>query len=138
MEKIFSRILDFLIVIAIFAIPLDAAPDTSQFQPPSPKYDVRVERSLMVPMRDGVRLSTDLYFPVSSEDKIPAILIRLPYNKKVFFTRQWGPAAYVFAGQGYAVAVQDCRGKFESEGTFMVSIHDSDDGYDTVTSSLFT
>ncbi len=33
---------------------------------PEAKYDVRVERSIMIPMRDGVRLSTDLYFPVGA------------------------------------------------------------------------
>lgn len=132
MEKSYSLIFGFIVVLALCAIPLEAASDVAKFEPPSPKYDVRVERSVMVPMRDRVRLSTDLYFPVGLKDKTPSILIRTPYNKNQFFTRQWGPSAYVFASQGYVVAVQDCRGKYESEGTFMVSINESDDGYDTL------
>ena len=44
-------------------------------------YEVRVERSHFVPMRDGVRLSTDLYFPVGAEGKLPVILERTPYDK---------------------------------------------------------
>ena len=91
-----------------------------KFAFPDAKYEVRVERSIMVPMRDGVRLSTDLYFPEGAGEKFPVILIRLPYNKERFFARQWGNAAYDFAGQGYVVAVQDMRGRFESEGEFIV------------------
>ncbi len=99
--------------------------------PPEPRYEVRVERSVMVPMRDGVRLSTDIYFPVEAGDPLPVILIRTPYNKKRFYDRQWfGP--YMFAGQGYIVAVQDTRGKWESEGEFVMSAAETRDGYDAV------
>ncbi len=132
MNKSSGRFLFLIIVMVLFVMSGKPEIDPLKYQPPSPKYDVRVERSVMVPMRDGVRLSTDLYFPVGGEEKLPAILIRLPYNKKLFFTRQWGPSAYLFAGQGYVVAVQDCRGKFESEGTFVVSKRESEDGYNTV------
>ena len=60
-------------------------------------------------MRDSVKLSTDLYFPVDLGGKLPVILLRTPYNKK----SQWvaDPARW-FAGHGYVVAVQDVRGKF--------------------------
>ena len=69
---------------------------------PAPKYKVRVERRVMVPMRDGVRLSTDLYFPEGAGEKLPVILVRTPYNKKGW--RESKPphhyyAAYMFAGQ---------------------------------------
>ena len=69
-------------------------------------------------MRDGVRLSTDLYFPKGAGEKLPVILIRTPYSKKGIRDRS-GTGPYFFAGQGYVVAVQDVRGKFESEGKFM-------------------
>jgi len=98
--------------------------------PPPPKYEVRVERSVMAPLRDGVRLSTDLYFPVGVEGKLPVILIRTPYNKKLLYTKAWGPQAYVFAGQGYVVAVQDVRGRYESEGKYFFSGNEPRDGYD--------
>ena len=59
---------------------------SSQRQPsiPEAKYKVRLERSVMVPMRDGTKLSTDLYFPVGAGEKLPVILIRTPYNKIIW------------------------------------------------------
>ncbi|HJT72030.1 MAG TPA: CocE/NonD family hydrolase [Terriglobales bacterium] len=95
---------------------------------PPPKFKVRVEKSVMVPMRDGIRLSTDLYFPEGVGVKLPVILIRTPYNKQV---RWLQPAINFFAGQGYVVAVQDVRGKFESQGDYVISAADPQDGYDT-------
>jgi uncharacterized protein len=95
----------------------------------APKYKVRLERSVRVAMRDGVRLSTDLYFPEGvGGDKLPVILIRTPYNKN--FYRGDATAARRFAGQGYIVAVQDTRGRFESEGEYTISTPDTEDGYD--------
>ncbi|MFC2164134.1 CocE/NonD family hydrolase [Acidobacteriota bacterium] len=99
-----------------------------------PKYEVRVEKSIMVAMRDGVKLSTDLYFPVGVSKKLPVILIRLPYDKDKYYQRTWGTEAYDFAALGYIVAVQDARGKFESEGVFRVQAEqEAEDGYDAVT-----
>ena len=50
------------------------------------EYDVVCEQDVMVPMRDGVRLATDLYFPAVGERqveaKFPVILTRTPYNKR--------------------------------------------------------
>jgi len=76
-------------------------------------------------MRDGVRLATDLYFPEGAGDKLPAIMIRTPYDR-----RARTEAPRMFAGQGYVVAVQDVRGKFDSEGRFTVSANDTNDGSD--------
>jgi putative CocE/NonD family hydrolase len=100
------------------------------FDKAEPKYEVRLEKSVMVPMRDGVKLSTDLYFPEEAEEPLPTVLIRTPYNKKP--GRREGSPTWFFAGQGYVVAVQDKRGKFESEGEYVVSGGDDRDGYDTV------
>ncbi len=94
-----------------------------------PKHSVRVERSVLVPMRDGVLLSTDLYFPEGAAEKLPAIMMRTPYNKNTDWTVE--PARW-FAGQGYVVAIQDVRGKFESQGEYIVSARDPEDGYDTI------
>lgn len=94
----------------------------------APRYSVRVEVNVRVPMRDGVKLATDLYFPEGAGGgKLPAILIRTPYNRK---DRTGG--ARMFAGQGYVVAVQDVRGKFDSEGHFTLSANDTGDGADTL------
>ena len=94
------------------------------------KADVRLEYSVMIPMRDGVRLATDLYFPKGVSDKLPAILIRTPYNKNTDSGAR--TEAMFFAENGYVVAIQDVRGKFESEGNFVVQAPDADDSYDTV------
>jgi len=108
---------------------------------PEPKYEIRLQKSVMVPMRDGVRLSTDLYFPEGAPRPLPVILIRTPYNKKLL--RPGKPVGYyswkgsdvrvlLFAGQGYAVAVQDLRGRYESEGTWQIGKPERDDGSDTL------
>lgn len=96
---------------------------------PTAKYDVDVEKDVMVAMRDGTRLATDIYRPRGLSGPLPAILIRLPYNKN-----SYGGAvrpAQFFAGQGYVVVLQDVRGKFGSEGTFRVYEGDITDWPDT-------
>ena len=125
-----NRIAAWAILIARAAF---MAPSWSQTPPqtswPEPKYEVRVEESIMVPMRDGVKLSTDLYFPTGTGDKLPVILIRTPYNKAPY--RKAKSVAYQFAGQGYIVAAQDTRGRYASEGNFTAFAGDVTDGYDT-------
>ena len=54
-----------------------------RYRMPSPRYSVRIETDVRVPMRDGVRLATDLYIPEGAGEKLPAIMIRTPYNRKV-------------------------------------------------------
>jgi len=131
------RILKFTTVIfsvSMFVLMPLFGSSQDKFAFPEAKYEVRVERSVMVPMRDGVGLSTDLYFPVGAGDKLPVILIRYPYNKERFFSRVRLNAAYDFAGQGYMVAVQDMRGRYESEGEFIVQYEtEAEDGYDSIT-----
>lgn len=90
-------------------------------------------RSVMVPMRDGVRLSTDIYLP-EGNGPWPAVLVRTPYNKSQ--PGALGMALPVLR-QGYAFVAQDMRGRFQSEGSdFIVFAHDGwgrhRDGYDTV------
>jgi len=117
-----------LIVLGLAALPL--AQEKQRYPRPEPKFKVRVDRSVMIPMRDGVRLSTDLYFPEGAGDKLPVILIRTPYNKSVAWVT---PAAEMFAGQGYIVALQDVRSRFESEGKdFLMNAAEPKDGYDTI------
>ncbi len=97
-----------------------------------PGYEVVAERTLMVPMRDGVRMATDIYRParagVPIADRLPVLLHRTPYDK----TGAREDAEY-FARHGYVVAVQDMRGRYRSEGTFSkVQPADATDGYDVV------
>jgi putative CocE/NonD family hydrolase len=85
--------------------------------------------TVYVPMPDGVRLATDLYLPIVS-GRVPCILARTPYGKRG--GRVEGEAR-AFSRLGYAVAVQDVRGAYESEGVFSVSANEGADGDATVT-----
>ena len=109
-----------MLVVAV--VPLFAEP---RYPLPAPRYAVRTEINVRVPMRDGVKLATDLYLPEGAGEKLPAIMIRTPYNRKAR-----PEVARMFAGHGYVVAVQDVRGKFDSEGRFTVSANDTNDGSD--------
>ncbi len=91
-----------------------------------PTFKVKTERNVQVPMRDGVKLSTNIYQP-QAEGKYPVILIRTPYKKEVSELQ-----GFYYARRGYAVAVQDCRGRFGSPGTWEPFINEPRDGYDTV------
>jgi putative CocE/NonD family hydrolase len=102
-----------------------------RFPMPKAKYKVRIEKSVMIPMRDGVKLSTDLYFPEGAGEKLPVIMVRTPYNKNAPPGSD-GDTPFDLVGQDYVIAVQDVRGKFESEGDYIVSAADTNDGYDTV------
>ena len=85
---------------------------------------------VMVPMRDGVRLATDVYLP-DGHGRVPAVLVRLPYDKCGRYTFMPQCAPY-FTERGYAFIVQDVRGKFRSEGETMPFTHEVEDGYDTL------
>ncbi|MEZ4589220.1 MAG: CocE/NonD family hydrolase [Gemmatimonadales bacterium] len=90
---------------------------------------VGVQRfGVWVPMRDGVRLSADLWLP-DSTGRHPTIVLRTPYIKTPQF-RRYGLAAYVRAG--FAVMVQDTRGRGDSEGEFDFYFPEGRDGYDTI------
>ena len=125
--KIFKTFM-FLIMTNLIADEMMKIPNL-----PDPVYKVRLQKSQMIPMRDNIRLSTDLYFPEIIEKKLPAILIRTPYNKNTFRNKEEKLVAHFFSSQGYIVAVQDCRGKFESEGVYSPPAgNEANDGYDTV------
>ena len=105
-----------------------AAPG-GRYPRPAGTYEVDIERSIMVPMRDGVRMSTDVYRPKGVAGPLHTVLIRLPYNKATYGGATV-PASF-FASHGYAVAVQDVRGKFASEGEYHVYQGDMTDWSDT-------
>ncbi|MCS7300816.1 MAG: CocE/NonD family hydrolase [Fimbriimonadales bacterium] len=71
--------------------------------------ELRVQ-TYRLPMRDGVRLATDVYLP-ASKPPYPTILIRTPYDKNTL-----KPIGEDGARRGYAVVIQDTRGRFASEG----------------------
>lgn len=102
---------------------------------------VRLDR-VMVPMRDGVRLATDIYLPSDKAGRLPALLERTPYNRRGTNHADRSAADPVpvskpeiaarFAREGYAYVLQDCRGRFDSEGTFTKYLNEDLDGVDTI------
>ena len=97
------------------------------------QYEVVIERDTMLTLRDGVKLTTDIYYPATGGSKadgqFPVILERTPYNKAT--PGQVTKGKY-FARRGYVCAIQDVRGRFESEGEFYAFAKEAPDGYDTV------
>jgi len=84
----------------------------------------------MVFMRDGVNLSTDLYFPDGVTEKLPVILVRTAYGKRNEVKNN--PLYQKLIKRGYVIAVQDIRGRFESEGEYNIATNRREDGYDTL------
>ncbi len=92
-----------------------------------------VDQKVMMPMRDGIRLATDIYRPKTT-DKVPIIFSRTPYN-----FNSWGDGeqrtrtaqrAYEAVKRGYAYVVQNERGRYFSEGEWDILGTPLTDGYD--------
>ena len=92
-----------------------------------PNRDVQIQLDLKIPMCDGVRLYAALYCPPKG-DSFPVLLIRSPYSTQHPRYVNW---AMRFAQHGYAVVMQDSRGRYESDGVWRPYIDETKDGYDT-------
>jgi putative CocE/NonD family hydrolase len=90
------------------------------------QFKFKTLKDVGIPMRDGLNLATNIYLP-EGDGKFPVILIRTPYKKEVSELQ-----GFYFARRGYAVAIQDCRGRFGSPGTWEPFINEPKDGYDTI------
>ena len=82
-----------------------------------------IERKVMVPMRDGVRLATSVYVPRDREGPVPAIFSRTPYNFNYWDVDLRAPAGNLSrvidaVERGYAYVVQNERGRYYSEGSW--------------------
>ena len=109
---------------------------------PRDSNDMIVDRDVMVRVRDGIRLATDVYRPASTPGPFPVILERTPYGKAEPSPREGTAAdpsprpraevAAHFIAHGYAVVYQDCRGRWGSEGRFEKYLAEGEDGYDTL------
>lgn len=96
--------------------------------PPAETHDIVVTRDIQIPMSDGVVLFADHYTPRTGARR-PTVLIRSPYGRGGLlgtFT------ALPYAGQGYQVLIQSCRGTAGSGGTFSYARHEHDDGLATI------
>ena len=108
----------------------------------SPRVRGRVNRrksnnhfieNAMVPTRDGMNLATDIHRPQLEgkvvEEPLPVLLQRTPYDRSA--PTRMEEAAF-FTNSGYVTVIQDCRGRYESEGGFTKYVDEGQDGYDTV------
>lgn len=112
--------------------PLVVYDDLSLSQP---KYGVNALGTFLIPMRDGVKLATEVFLPEAIDGfdgsdgsgKLPTILVRSCYdrNRQRLSFMRW-------ANKGYAVVVQDVRGRADSEGELVPFYYERDDGSDTI------
>jgi hypothetical protein len=95
-----------------------------------------VERKVLVPMRDGVRLATDIYRPKNAAGPVPIVFSRTPYKCNFWDVRNGVPrdmsTALEAVKRGYAYVVQNERGHFFSEGHYDILGAPVTDGPDTL------
>ncbi|MEL4375980.1 CocE/NonD family hydrolase [Brucella cytisi] len=108
--------------------------------------DVVVHRNVMIAMRDGVHLATDIYRPAVNgkpvETPFPVIFERTPYDKSGTPRTEFSVAAPTplsrpeyairLVRKGYIVIWQDCRGRYDSEGHFTKYLSEGQDGFDSM------
>ena len=94
-----------------------------------------IDQKVMMPMRDGIRLATDIYRP-KGEGKYPIVFSRTPYNFNTWvdgkMTTRTLEEAYQAVSRGYAYVVQNERGRFFSEGEWDILGSPITDGYDAL------
>ncbi|WP_432410662.1 CocE/NonD family hydrolase [Rasiella sp. SM2506] len=131
--KRFQNIPLFLVLLIFQTIQLQAQEATSEDIYSKLEKIAIIDQKVMMPMRDGIRLATDIYRPKGNE-KVPIIYSRTPYN-----FNSWGDGeqrtrtaeqAYEMVKRGYAYVVQNERGRYYSEGTWDILGVPLTDGYD--------
>ena len=136
MNKAITPFLRILVAVVSFATVASIAAQ----QPASPSF-VRTEA--MVPMRDGVKLYTQIYAPATAGERLPILFLRTPYGIGDASPDQLAKAIPELWVDGYVVVRQDIRGRFKSEGQFVMlrqprdpkdkqAIDESTDTYDTI------
>jgi hypothetical protein len=109
-------------------VALLTAGASGQVSRPSPQLPkVEEQLGLVVPMRDGVRLAADLYLP-KERGRLATLLIRTPYNRKGTNASSYS----FFTRRGFAVLVQDVRGRYASQGVFGLVQQEGPDADDTL------
>lgn len=90
-----------------------------------------IDTDVAVPMRDGTVLAADVYRP-ETRDLLPVLVQRLPYDKQDLVSVLYSIDVLRTARSGYAVVVQDTRGRYASAGRFDPFTHEAADGADTI------
>ena len=135
-----------LLCVLLITLPLLSWPRaaTAQVAAPAqsaaPTYE---KQEVMIPMRDGVKLHTIILTPANNTTPLPFIMVRTPYGIAAGERALAGGNYAEMAQEGYIFAFQDIRGRYGSEGTFVMlrqmrdkndprAIDESTDAYDTV------
>src|SRR3989442_1051327 len=109
-----------LTLIIVFSFGSSSRVFSQQVAPTAPTATSQTTQPIeqMAPMRDGVKLSTIIYFP-EGKGPWPVVLVRTPYGKasQTRLHATWTKA-------GFAFLAQDCRGTFESEGKYRPFVDD--------------
>ncbi len=95
-------------------------------------FDVTLEFDSKQEMRDGIKLSANIFRPARKNEKFPVIVTRSPYQTAPGFQKRLSDEGKFFAQRGYVYVLQDCRGKNDSEGEYHPFFDDPTDGYDTL------
>ena len=136
-NRLFSKLFQFTIVLFLPCVPLAA--QTAQPQDPPAGFE-KIEQ--MVPARDGVKLHTIIYAPKSHREALPILFNRTPYGIDNIY-RAFPGSLQELIDEGFIFAFQDIRGKFKSEGQFVMQrpprgplnstpIDEGTDTYDTI------
>jgi uncharacterized protein len=123
-----SRLLTVSLLTALCALPQSGGDIPKVFNAPTTSYDY-VKREVMIPMRDGVKLHTVIVVPKGARNA-PILLTRTPYNASKRTARNNSPHMLsilpqgdeLFAQSGYIRVFQDVRGKYKSEGDYVMTL----------------
>jgi len=111
--------------LGILIATLGAAASVALASPDSHTY---ADRDVAVPMRDGVKLQADVLRP-SASGRFPTLVYRTPYDRK---RSEENEVVTEALSRGYAVVLQDVRGRYGSQGEFVPYANEGKDGYDTI------
>src|SRR4026209_680757 len=88
-----------------------------QAQESDPVFDTQ---EAMIPMRDGARLYSQIYVPRNRKEALPFLLLRTPYGTGRLDSSRMANSVPELMADGYIIVVQDIRGRFKSEGHFVM------------------
>ncbi len=130
------RLLTTLLIAALTATGAGSAQNFSRYSDDGLRAELASmsdsQMALLVPMRDGIGLSTNIWRPKGVSGPVPTILWKTPYNEHII---SGGTARYAIEAvrNGYAFIVQNERGRYFSQGNYEILGYPQTDGYDTLT-----
>jgi putative CocE/NonD family hydrolase len=127
----------------LLALAVCAGPVASQTPPQPGAETLYVRTNVMIAMRDGVRLNTEIFAPKNAREPLPILLLRTPYGVGPGRIRAVNSPYKELHDDGYIFVFQDIRGRYKSEGQFVMmrppripddprGIDEASDAYDTI------